>query len=126
MKRIIVFIISVTLFTNCTKEEITPRDYPRVNTEAITEVTANSMKFRGDIFYTSVEIIDHGFIWTDTGFPDFKNGNKISLGPKTGVGKFETAVTNATLQTDKIYSCRAYAQSKDFVVYGKIIEFKKP
>jgi hypothetical protein len=126
MKRIIAFIISVSLLTNCTEEEITARNYPRVATEGITEVTGNSMKFNGNIFYASVEIIDHGFIWTDVGFPELKNGTKISLGAKSGPGEFETTITNATLQEGKVYSCRAYAQSAGYVVYGKIIEFKKP
>jgi hypothetical protein len=109
----------------CTEEEVTARKYPRVYTRGITNISKDGMKLQGEIFFSSVPILDHGFVWSDTGFPTITNGTKLSLGPKNEVGTF-AAEAIAALQSGKTYAARAYAQSSDFTVYGDICEFKAP
>ncbi len=123
MNKFTILLISILTFSACSKEEVSPRNYPRVETTNVTDVTSSGMVFQGNIFFASVEIMDHGFIWTDTGFPTITNGNKISLGSRDGLGSFETSVAGS-LQPGKTYSMRAYAKSENYVVYGKIIEFE--
>lgn len=124
MRRLIILILTVTVL-GCTEEEVTSRDYPRVDTKEVTSVTESSAVFSGEIFFSTSEILDHGFIWTDTGFPTYENGNKISLGLKSGPGLFEATVA-VNMQPGKIYSVRAFAQSAKYTVYGKTIEIQKP
>jgi hypothetical protein len=124
MRRLIILFLILAI-SSCTEEEVTSRDYPRVDTNEISDITATTAVFRGEIFFSSSEILDHGFIWTDTGFPTLENGNKVSLGLKNGPGLFEiTASVN--FQAGKMYSVRAYAQSANYKVYGKTIQIEMP
>jgi hypothetical protein len=125
MNKFTISLIALLLCSACSEEEITSRNYPRVDTEDVTDITTTGMIFHGKIFFSSVEILDYGFIWTDTGFPTVTNGNKISLGPRNDVGLFEIAAVES-LQSGKMYSVRAYAQSANFIVYGRIVEFERP
>jgi hypothetical protein len=121
-----VFIVALFAFcVSCTEEEITSREYPRVHTLSIEPEANANLKLKGEIFFSSVQISDHGFVWTDTGFPTVTNGVKLSLGPKDGVGIFETTAA-ASLKSGKTYSARAYAQSAEYTVYGEIFEFIAP
>jgi len=115
-------ITSLVLFLGCTKEEVTPRVYPRVNTSEAFDITSEGATFRGEIIFSSVEIKDHGFIWSDGTTLLVEYSNKISLGGGAGVGVFESRC-DRSLEAGKKYYVRAYAISEDFVVYGKTVEF---
>lgn len=122
MKRLrVLFILFAALFLSCSKEEITSRPYPRTKTLEITSIANGSAHFKVEVFFTSVAIVDHGFIWTDSGFPSLTNGLKKSFGSKSGTGTFEMTVDQ--LQAGKKYTLCAYAQSADYVVYGNYLEF---
>lgn len=110
---------------SCTEEKITARGYPRVQTLEVTPVSNTSLNLQGEIFFTSVSVTDHGFVWTASDFPTITNGTKWSLGPKDNTGIFE-ATASTTLTKGKIYSARAYAQSAQYVVYGETFEFVAP
>ena len=121
-QRVIVFVLFS--LAACTKEEITPRDYPRVMTREVESIASGGATFKGEITFASAAIIDHGFIWSNGGFPTFVNANatKRSLGTKDGVGSFELAVTQG-LQVGKKYSVCAYTKSSKDIVYGKTFDF---
>ncbi|HEX6223001.1 MAG TPA: hypothetical protein VFZ52_01235 [Chryseolinea sp.] len=122
-----IFIIAflLVLSVGCTEEEVTSREYPRVHTLEIMPAGNTSLKLKGEIFFSSVPIADHGFVWTEVGFPTVTNGAKFSLGPKEGAGIFETTAA-ATLKSGKTYAARAYAQSAEYTVYGELFEFIAP
>jgi IPT/TIG domain len=115
-------IILLLLSLSCSKEEITNRPYPRVTTVGISDINSSGVTFHGEIFFSSVEIIDHGFIFTDNGFPSLTNGDKVSLGPTSGAGNFDMNV-QWDLVPGRTYSVTAYATSTGHAVYGKYIEF---
>ncbi|MCB9081129.1 MAG: hypothetical protein H6555_05415 [Lewinellaceae bacterium] len=61
----------------CRKEELTPRDYPRVRTLPPQVIPDSGVVLRGEVFEPGgAGITDHGFIVGETG--------KISLGPFSG------------------------------------------
>lgn len=107
---------------SCTKEEIIARSYPRVNTIGITNINDKGALLRGEIFYTDVPIRDHGFLWAPYSNTTFANSDRVSLGPKDGVGPFE-ATAAWGLVKGKTYYMRAYAISDDNVVFGDIENF---
>jgi hypothetical protein len=109
-------------FFGCTEEETTPREYPRVSTVEAGDITSDGVTFKGDIIFSSVEIKDHGFVWSDVLGPLVSSANKISLGSKPGTGPFEGR-GDRSLEDGKKYFVRAYAISDDFVVYGNTVEF---
>ena len=117
----LLFVLSV----GCTEEEVTSREYPRVHTLEISMEGNANLKLKGEIFFSSVPISDHGFIWTETGFPTVTNGVKLSLGTKDGIGIFETTAATS-LNSGKTNSARAYAKSAEYTVYGEIFEFIAP
>jgi hypothetical protein len=115
-----VFFACLIIFS-CTEEEITQRAYPRVMTYEPTEITLQGGNFHGEITFTGVDIIDHGFVWTANGFPTITLGEKISLGPRQSVGRFDAAI-NYKWEPGRRYSIRAYAVSAQHVVYGKTFD----
>jgi len=116
------FIILLTLFLGCTEEEVTSRVYPRVNTVEVSNITSEGATFKGEIIFSSVEIKDHGFVWSAGTSLLLQYANKISLGPKAGTGVFQ-ATGDRSLEQGKKYYVKAYAISEDFIVYGKTVEF---
>ena len=122
MKKSFGHIAILLLFFGCTKEEITPREYPRVSTTEVVNITKAGATFKGEIIFSNVEVKDHGFVWSDVNGPLVSNSNKVSLGSRTDIGQFE-ALSDRSLQDGKKYFMRAYAVSEDFVVYGNTIEF---
>lgn len=111
------------LAANCTKEEATPRSYPRVDTGSITEITEQGAVFNGEITFTSVPIIDHGFVWSNE--PNFtpNQGDQLSLGARSGTGLF-SAPCNYALMKSRKYYVRAFAKSEQNMVYGDIMTFE--
>ena len=115
-------IIATLCFYACSEPVVTVRTYPRVSKLEITNVANSGATFKAEITYASTAIIDHGFIWTLSGFPTLSNGEKASLGSKAGSGAFGSTVSKG-LQVGKKYSMCAYARSNQEVVYGDVVEF---
>lgn len=115
-------IIALAFIGSCTKEEVTPRSYPRVKTLEVTNITSGGASFSAEIVYTSVPIVDHGFIWSENSDALFSNSDKILLGSKSGTGRFE-AQCDRSLQEGKTYYVRGFAISEDHKVYGEVVTF---
>jgi hypothetical protein len=115
------FFVSIS----CSEEETTARKYPRVHTLDVSQITKEGMALHGEIFFTPGPVSDHGFVWSNAGFPTVSNSTKLSLGARDGIGSFE-GTASTTFEYGKTYSVRAYAQSSGFTVYGEIIEFVAP
>lgn len=115
-------IVALAIIGSCTKEEVTPRSYPRVNTLEVSNITSGGALLSAEIVYSSVQIVDHGFLWSDRSDALFSNSDKISLGPANGPGKFQ-ANCERSLAAQKTYYVRGYAISEDHSVYGDIVTF---
>jgi hypothetical protein len=106
----------------CTKEETTPRPYPRVFTEAVTNITTTGAVFHATVIYSSSEILDHGFLWSESSQPNFTNSTVIALGSFSGTGKFEQSVIQSFLPNKKYY-VSAYCKSDKYTVFGDVASF---
>src|SRR5687767_10096172 len=122
MKKVSNWLIGFIVLFSCTKEEITPRRYPRVRTKGVNNITAAGARLEGEITFSSTEILDHGFIWSQHENLDLNNSEAISLGIKTGKGAFNLLVERS-LDEGKVYYVKAYAKSTNYTVYGEIVEF---
>ena len=122
MNKIPVLFAIIIILATCSKEEVTPRNYPRVNTLEVTDITSGGATFTGEIIFTSVPVLDHGFLWSEFGSALFENSDQISLGTKSGTGSFE-AKCDRSLQEGKTYYVRGYAKSEDNIVYGDVVKF---
>ncbi|WP_165823905.1 IPT/TIG domain-containing protein [Pseudochryseolinea flava] len=116
------FIIAIFLFSTCTEEEPTSRDYPRVRTSLVTSVTSAGATVEGTITTAPAAIEDHGFVYGETQYPTITSHEVISLGSKAGVGKFSATIEKSLVEKVTYY-VRAYAKSSSYIVYGDQVEF---
>ena len=66
----------------CTQEEeVSPREYPRIKTLAVSELDSTGITGTAEFIYRGdFEIIDHGFVWSGREDVDINTGNTRSLG----------------------------------------------
>lgn len=121
-KKINYLAVALVLMLGCTKEELTTINYPITKTVSLMVHSNEGVTFHGEIAYSTVEIIDHGFIWSETADPHEGNYQKVSLGQKTGIGVFE-ARSDRGFKYGKSYFVRAYAKTAEHTVYGNRIGF---
>lgn len=124
MKRIfgIFCALSFLFLLSCNNENSDSRSFPRVRTHAVSEITNSGALFRADITFSSVDIIDHGFVWGQSASPSLEYDQRISLGPKSAAGAFDTRVERS-MEANKNYFVRAYARSEKHLVYGEVVKF---
>lgn len=122
IKLTVTTLLFLCIVSSCTKEEIIPRSYPRVNTLDISNINSSGASFHGDIFYSNVPVRDHGFIWSPYSNMTFEQSDRISLGPNAGAGLFDANIDRGLIN-GKTYYMRAYAISDDKTVFGDIEKF---
>ena len=120
-KKLSLLAVTLVLALGCTKEEFIPKKYPIVLTVNVADITREGVSFEGQVTYSSVEIIDHGFTWSESEDPT-KSSNSVSLGSRTGIGSFD-ARCETGFKEGNVYNVWAYAKSSDYTVYGKPLSF---
>jgi hypothetical protein len=120
MKKLVV--ASIIMLFSCTDEEVTSREFPRVKTSGVTDVNGTGAMFHAGILSSPVPVSDHGFLWHDQTSPLFENADRISLGPRSTLGSFESLCERG-LAKGKKYYVRGYAVSENNIVYGNTVEF---
>lgn len=123
--RIVAFmtVLSV-LFITCEEEEVTKRDYPRLHTLEVSNIAENGARFNAEIIYRgSSEIWRYGFVWTEEGSPSLENADKVVFTKKLESSRF-TADINSTLKEGVVYYVRPFVETRDYIVYGKVVQFQ--
>ena len=117
-----VFIMALLLLVAGCEEEPVKRDYPRVRTLEVTNITENGATFVAEVYEEGhVEITEHGFTWSMQN-PDIQTSNRIQLGRFSGTGDFSAEILT-TLEEGKKYNICAFVKAGDYTVYGNRIEF---
>lgn len=118
----ILHICLIFLFS-CNKEIEEKREYPRINTLCVTDITEN-----GAIFYAEVltlgntPIIEQGFLWGANENLDLNNAECKSIQVTNTTGEFH-AYINSSLYKTQHYYVRAYIKTDDFTVLGNTLDF---
>ncbi len=119
----LIFIILLVSLSNCEKEKAQPREYPRVNTFAVTNITENGATFKGEIYSAGTEpITEHGFVWNAFYNPMYGSSNQVIIGPAKGAGEFSADVLT-TLAEGSEYQVKAFAKTDEYIVYGPKVTF---
>jgi len=97
-KHIIIKVFIVALFSAiilmCQKEVISERDYPRLQTLKVTNITRSGVVFNAEIITEGDwEIIDHGFVWEESRALSLEFSEMVSLGPVQKIGKFSVKIS---------------------------------
>jgi hypothetical protein len=116
------FLSLVSVLTGCTKEEITSREFPRVKSIGVTEVTVDGALFTGELFYIAPNTTDYGFVWSDSGFPTLDKDQAIPFRVPDQTKVFES-VAQIKMVKGKTYTMRTFAVGNGYVVYGDAIDF---
>lgn len=122
MKKLGFILVLACSFFTCTKEEISSRPFPRVNTNDVQDITAQGAVAHGEITFTNVPVTDHGFIWSASPSMTITSGNRMSLGPASGPQGFSAKIED-NLEVNRTYYVIAYAKSADYTVYGQTKSF---
>ena len=78
--RTILLISLLSLLVKCNKDEVTGRDYPRIKTLPVTEITPNGARFNAEIIFRgNFEVINYGFVWSENNNPT-KESSRQSTG----------------------------------------------
>lgn len=105
------------------EDEPVGRDYPRIKTLEVTNITEAGATFTGEIFEEgNEEITEHGFVWA-TRRPEIEYSKKVLLGSFSGVGKFSAEI-RTDLAEGITYQVAAFVISGEFTVYGEPVTFK--
>lgn len=123
LKLCILPVLVFIAFTTCNKDEVTPREYPRVKTLDVNEITEFGARFNAEIIYPgNGEITEYGFVWGETENPTIESSEKRILAQNIRTGGF-TAEILTTLKEEVTYYVRAYAKNNEYLVYGKNVSF---
>jgi len=112
----------LALLSSCEDEPV-KRDYPRVKTLEVTNITEAGATFTGEVFEEGNQgITEHGFVWA-TRQPDVEYSNKVLLGSFSSSGQFSAEV-GSSLAEGITYQVAAFVISGEYTVYGEPVTFK--
>lgn len=107
----------------CDELEVTSRDYPRINTLTVTEITTEGVRFNAEvIFRGDFEVITHGFVWSQDINPSIASSDKVAYSENIQSDKFSSYIPTE-FHTRTLYFVRAFIETEDFLVYGENIIF---
>src|SRR6187549_280184 len=113
----------VTLFVSCLDEEEIKRDYPKIVTNAVSEISASGATLSGTIESSALSTItEYGFVWglNENLIPE--NSFSIKYGiPESNI---VSAKISSSLVAKKIYYTRFYVKTDSKTVYGNLVTFK--
>lgn len=122
LKHIVLIFIVVSL-VKCERDEITSRNYPRLKTLAVTEITPEGVKFNAEIIFRgNFEVINYGFVWGEKENPTITNSDRTIYSDNIQSKTFYKSV-QTTLKKDVSYFVRAFVKTNDYIVYGENIKF---
>lgn len=111
------------LCITCKEEEVTSRNYPRLNTLEVTDVSEKGATFNAAFLYRgNFEVTSYGFVWSEQGGPTLGNSDRIIYSESIQSETFSAEVTT-TLSKGITYHVRPFVQTQDYLVYGKSVTF---
>lgn len=120
---VIAGLTALSLFLTGCEDEPVQRDYPRVRTLEVTNITGEGATFVAEVFDEgNLEITEHGFTWS-LSEPAVNSDERVYLGSFSGTGRFEADIGTA-LAEGITYTVCAFVKAGDYTVYGEKIKFK--
>ena len=116
-------VLTVSFFYSCQKDEdVKPATNPRFSVAFIQEIDASGVQFAANVFdFGSDEILEHGFVYSQTSTPRVGNDEVVSQ-----IGKpsefFELKGTHSMRVGEK-YQVAAFMKTSKGIVYSEVIAF---
>lgn len=125
--KIVFLYLSVILifsgFVTCQKDKFAVREYPRLNTLEVTNISTTGAVFNAEIISGNpADIIEYGFTWDTGQTPSIYYNDKVNI---TGVmaGNQFSAAIHSSLKKNVPYYVRSYIKTAQVLVYGKTVSF---
>lgn len=104
------------------EDEHVRRDYPRVRTLEVINITEDGATFVGEVYEEgNVEITEHGFTWA-LSRPEVTADERVLLGSFSGTGRYDAEISTA-LEEGITYQVCAFVKAGDYTVYGDTVKF---
>jgi hypothetical protein len=116
-------VLFMALLSDCYKETEHPRDYPRLNTLQVANISSEGATFIGEIFSPGTETIkEYGFMWGTVEALIYGINERIMLDLPAKEGQFSADVRSA-LQKEKKYYVKPYVITENHFVFGPPVTF---
>ena len=116
--RNVFLIFLLGLLVKCDEDEVTSRDYPRLRTLQVTDVSTEGVQFNAEIILRGdSEIISYGFVWGENENPTKESSNLVSAN-NLDSDKFSQKILSI-LNNSKTYYVRSFVETHDYLVYGR-------
>jgi N-acetylneuraminic acid mutarotase len=120
----ILLLFILVLNVKCQEDEDTARNYPRLKTLPVSEITKEGATFNAEIIYRGdFEIINYGFVWDyATDNPTIEKNEQLVYSNNLNSKGFSERIESSLVEGYNYY-VRAFVQTNDFLVYGEILSF---
>lgn len=117
-------LMSITLLASCTKEKIAIKEYPRLKTLEVTNITPEGATFNGEMFFGDLtEVEKVGFVWGDSKSINNESADTTVISGPITKASFQKKVSHS-LASGVIYCVMAFAITDKYTSYGPPITFK--
>ena len=121
--KIALIAISIITFQNCNNKEVVTREFPRLNTLEVTNISGNGALFNAEILYRSdFEILSYGFTWSVSEGPNLLRSDRVIFSDNLSANHFSAEIST-TLKEDLVYHVKPFIQTSDYTVYGQEVTF---
>lgn len=114
-----------TSFIRCANDgmTITGRDYPRLKTLPVSDISDSGAVFNAEIIYRgNFKIVDYGFVWSENENPNLENSDKVVYSDNIQSNRFSSVISTALKSSVKYY-VRPFILTDDYTVYGINMDF---
>lgn len=123
LKMVLSLSFAILLLTGCNDDEIAHREYPRVLTLPVDNISDLGATFHAEVTHaTNQQVIEYGFVWAENVNPTIESSEKKVVTENLESDQF-LAQISTTLKEGVIYYVKAYAKSEEYLVYGKAVSF---
>ena len=117
------FVLVVISLATCKDDEAIKRNWPRINTLPVTDISVQGANFNAEIISRGdFEIIQFGFVWSQYANPIIENSNKVVFQGNLMADTFSAQIST-TLGENVRNHVRSFVKTADYLVYGKDVEF---
>ena len=123
LSNILIIITYIWLLLGCSENEFTSRNYPRLNTLDVSNISENGATFNARILYRGdFKIVNYGFVWSGGVNPKIEWDDKVVYSENYQSDTFSSEIFSA-LKDGGYYRVRAFIETEDYTVYGENVTF---
>ena len=120
----LLFLSLLVILSDCEEEKAVPREYPRVNTLPVTNISETGATFSADIYSLGTETIrEYGFVWSQGQNPRIETEDKIVFQKSVTTPGVYTADVRSTFEEGVEYTVRPFIVTDKHIIYGKTVKF---